>query len=70
MIVDGKIVVETKSTYDLPKGARRQLFNYLKATNLEIGLLLHFDPVARFYREVRFNTGSNPTNPLNPFTIQ
>jgi len=41
MIVDGKIVVETKSSYDLHKGARRQLFNYLKATNLEIGLLLH-----------------------------
>ena len=70
MIVDGKIVVETKSSYDLHKGARRQLFNYLKATNMEIGLLLHFGPVARFYREVRFNTGSNPRNPRNPFTSQ
>lgn len=70
MIVDGKIVVETKSSHDLPKGARRQLFNYLKATNLEIGLLLHFGPVARFYREVRFNTGNNPVTPRNPFTSQ
>ncbi len=67
MIVDSKIVVETKSSYDLQKGARRQVFNYLKATNLEIGLLLHFGPVARFYREVRFNTASNPPNQPNPF---
>ena len=66
MVVDGKIVVETKSTHDLHKGARRQVYNYLKATNLEVGLLLHFGPVARFYRELRLNTGTNPENPSNP----
>ena len=55
MIVDGKVVVETKSTLDLHKAARRQVYNYLKATNLEVGLLLHFGPVACFYREIRSN---------------
>jgi GxxExxY protein len=44
MIVDGKLVVETKSTQELHKGANRQVYNYLKATNLEVGLLLHFGP--------------------------
>jgi GxxExxY protein len=53
MIVDGKVIVETKSTLELHKSARRQVYNYLKATNLEVGLLLHFGPVASFYREIR-----------------
>lgn len=49
VIVDDKLVVEIKSTQELHKSATRQLFNYLHATNLEIGLLLHFGPEARFY---------------------
>jgi len=53
MIVDGKVVVETKSTLELPPATRRQLRNYLGATKLEVGLVLHFGPRATFYREVR-----------------
>ena len=49
LIVDDRLVVETKATQDLHKSATRQLFSYLHATNLEIGLLLHFGPEARFY---------------------
>src|ERR1035437_7774363 len=49
LVVDEKLVVETKAIQDLHKSASRQLFNYLHATNLEIGLLLHFGPEARFY---------------------
>ena len=49
LIVDDKLVVEIKSTQELRKSATRQLFNYLHATNLEIGLLLHFGAEARFY---------------------
>ena len=56
MIVDEKLVVEIKSTYDLHKAAPRQVFNYLKATNLEVGLLLHFGPEPRFYRMICGNT--------------
>jgi len=55
MIVDGKVVVETKSSLDLHKTARRQLYNYLKATHLELGLLLHFGQEAAFYRVIRSN---------------
>ena len=50
LIVDGKVVVETKSTQELHKSATRQLYNYLRATKLEVGLLLHFGPAPRFYR--------------------
>ena len=50
MLVDEKLVVEAKSTYKLSDAAPRQLYNYLRATNLEVGLLLHFGPRPRFYR--------------------
>jgi GxxExxY protein len=50
MVVDGKVVVELKSTLLLHPSARRQLHSYLKATNLEVGLLLHFGESPRFHR--------------------
>ena len=50
MIVDGTLVVEVKSTTELHSTARRQLRNYLCATRLELGLLLHFGETAKFYR--------------------
>jgi GxxExxY protein len=50
MIVDGKLIVETKSTFVLPDHASRQTFNYLRASSLEIGLLLHFGPKPVFHR--------------------
>lgn len=50
MVVDEKVIVETKSTYLLHPAAQRQLYNYLRATNIEIGLLLHFGREPEFYR--------------------
>ena len=29
-----------------------QLHNYLRATNLEVGLLFHFGPEPKFYRQL------------------
>jgi GxxExxY protein len=55
MIVDEKLVVETKSTFELHKSANRQVYNYLRSTQLEIGLLLHFGPEARFQRMIYRN---------------
>ena len=52
MVVDEKLVVEVKSAYDLRPGALRQLRNYLCATHLQVGLLLHFGPEPKFYRMV------------------
>lgn len=52
MIVDGKLVVEVKSTHELHKSAPRQVYNYLRATTLQVGLLLHFGPDPAFYRLV------------------
>jgi len=52
MIVDDKLVIEIKSAYDLHSAAIRQLQSYLRGTALEVGLLLHFGPKAKFYRQV------------------
>ena len=69
MIVDEKLVVETKSTHELHRSANRQVYNYLRSTNLEVGLLLHFGPEAHFYRVIHRNkerNSSNQENPLRP----
>ena len=55
MIVDETLVVEMKSTIDLHRGARDQVYNYLHATRLEVGLLLHFGPRPKFYRVISTN---------------
>ena len=52
MIVDQLVVVEVKSSAILPPGAKQQLHNYLRATDLQVGLLLHFGEKPYFYRKV------------------
>ena len=52
LVVDGRILVEIKSTAALSPTARRQTLNYLRATTLEVGLLLHFGPAPQAYRVV------------------
>lgn len=49
MVVDEKLVVEVKASQYLHPRDSRQVFNYLRATNLTIGLLFHFGPTPRFY---------------------
>jgi GxxExxY protein len=66
MIVDHKLVVETKSTLELHKSATRQLYNYLHATNLEVGLLLHFGPRPTFHRVICTHSKYNPEHPSIP----
>ena len=56
MIVDDVLVVENKSTLELPKANLRQLQSYLHATSLEVGLLLHFGETAKFYRVIATKT--------------
>jgi len=52
LIVDEKLIVETKATELLPPDATLQLFGYLCATDLEVGLLLHFGRAAKFHRVI------------------
>lgn len=61
MIVDERLVIETKATLELHKVAVRQVYNYLRATNLDVGLLLHFGPEPKFYRVVCQSGQKRPT---------
>lgn len=59
MLVEGRVVIEIKSTETLAFHAKRQLRNYLSVTGLQLGLLLHFAPrSADYYRVLnpKFNT--------------
>jgi GxxExxY protein len=51
LLVDDKVIVECKATELLSPTARLQLRNYLRATRLQVGLLLHFGPRPQFFRE-------------------
>ena len=50
-----RVIVEAKAGEILGPTDKQQLLNYLRATNIEIGLLLHFGPDPRFLRCIHQN---------------
>jgi GxxExxY protein len=55
IIVDDCIIIENKATEVLVEENEFQLINYLKATNIEIGLLLNFGKSPEFRRRIFTN---------------
>jgi GxxExxY protein len=55
MIVNGMVLLEIKSVEKLIDAHDAQLLNYLKATDLEVGLLLNFGRQAEFRRKIYDN---------------
>ena len=56
LLIDKKIIVELKATESLCQEHECQLINYLKATNIEIGLLLNFGKEPQFSRKIFSNS--------------
>ena len=56
ILVDNKIIVELKAAKNLVEENEAQLLNYLKATNIEIGLLLNFGPKPEIKRKAFDNS--------------
>ena len=52
MLIDDLVVVEIKAGELLPASSKRQLFNYLRVSRKWVGLLLHFGPEPKFYRQI------------------
>ncbi len=52
LLVDDKVIVELKATKAIVDAHEAQLINYLKATNIEVGLLLNFGTEAKFKRKI------------------
>jgi GxxExxY protein len=42
LLVDGRVIVELKAVRTLDPSHEAQLLNYLRATEIEVGLLLNF----------------------------
>ena len=56
ILVDDKIIVEIKAAKNLALEHEAQLLNYLKATSIEVGLLLNFGPKPEIKRKVFDNS--------------
>ncbi len=52
IIVDNKVIVEIKAAKNLAVENEAQLLNYLKATDIEVGLLLNFGSKPEIKRKV------------------
>ncbi len=59
MIVNEKVIVELKAVRTLNPAHEAQLINYLKATNIEVGLLLNFGKRPEFKRFIYDNKRKN-----------
>ena len=55
ILVDKKVIVEIKASKNLIEEHEAQLLNYLKATNIEVGLLLNFGPKPEIKRKAFSN---------------
>lgn len=55
IVVNGCVLVELKSAKGLVDEHEAQLLNYLKATRIEVGLLLNFGPEPQHKRRVMDN---------------
>jgi GxxExxY protein len=63
LLVDRKVLIELKTGRDIDPSWEKQLLNYLRATDVEVGLLFNFGPSAQFKRYVFENDRKNPRNP-------
>lgn len=56
LIVENLVIVELKAAEAICEQHEAQLLNYLKATDIEVGLLLNFGKEAKFVRKVFSNS--------------
>ena len=57
MRADGKVLLELKAARAIDQAHEKQLLNYLRATDIEVGLLLNFGVKPQFRRLVYENEG-------------
>ena len=55
IIVENRVIIELKAAENLCYEHECQLINYLKATNIEVGLLFNFGKEPRFKRKIFTN---------------
>jgi len=55
MVINDTVLLELKATQKIIEDHAAQLLSYLKATNIEVGLVLNFGPSAEFRRKIYDN---------------
>jgi GxxExxY protein len=60
LLVDQRVIIELKSARTIDPAHVAQLLNYLRATEIEVGLLLNFGPSPQLKRLVFENSRKNP----------
>ena len=63
VLVEGCVLLELKAARSLDSSHRAQLINYLRATDIEVGLLLNFGERPEFKRLVFENLKKGTHNP-------
>jgi GxxExxY protein len=62
IVVENKIIIEVKIADAICDAHIAQLRNYLKATEMEVGLLLNFGPEPKFARKIFSNENKQQLN--------
>lgn len=70
-IVEECVIIELKAAEAIAPAHEAQLLNYLKATNIDVGIVLNFGPKPQFRRKVyetarTASAPSAPTESLSP----
>jgi len=60
MIVDDVLIIEVKAMAEIHPAAFRQVHSYLRATRLELGLIVHFGPTPTVQRVIFTNDHTPP----------
>jgi len=63
LLVERKVLIELKTGPDIDLAWEKQLLNYLRSTDIEVGLLFNFGPQAQFRRYAFENARKNPRDP-------
>ncbi|MEW6130827.1 MAG: GxxExxY protein [Acidobacteriota bacterium] len=67
LIVEGVIIIEVKIADAICEAHIAQLRNYLRATEIEIGLLLNFGPEPKFVRKYFSNENKNLSEKIRDY---
>ncbi|RYY39948.1 MAG: GxxExxY protein [Chitinophagaceae bacterium] len=63
LVVEGTVIVELKTAEDFCEADEAQLVNYLRSTEIEVGLLLNFGPEPECRRRVFSNERKKFSHP-------
>jgi GxxExxY protein len=68
LVVDGVVILELKAANEIVKAHELQLLNYLRSSEMEVGLVMAFGERARFRRVVMMNDRKlQPSTPVEVY---